>query len=124
MNEDIEIKQLLMKAGNDLSDKDRFMAELDRKLEAVEDIKAYHDWQIRKSRTVAVTAFVIGGILGALFVAFFLLKPTSLPQFALLLDTPAYVFLMSYKLYFLVSLGLIVIAVTLLSINRLERDTL
>jgi len=119
MNEEMEIKQALASAGKDLSDKDKFMAELSRKLEAVEDIKAYHDWQVRRSRTIAVAAFVIGGILGALFIAVILLKPVSLPQFALLLDTPAYVFLMSYKVYFLVSFGLIAIAVSMLYVKNL-----
>lgn len=123
MNDDLEIKQMLKNAGTDLSDGDRFMEELSRKLEKVEDIRAYHDYQRRVSRTIAVAAFVIGGILGALVIAIFLLKPTSSPQFALLLDSRVYVFFMSYKLYFLVALGLIAIVAVVWPINKLERDS-
>lgn len=123
MNEELKIKQLLMNAGNDMSDGGEFMEELNRKLEAVEDIKTYHDYQVRKFRTIAVAAFVIGGVLGAFLIATFLLKPISSPQLALLLDSRLYVFLMSYKMYFLVSLGLIAIAAGLLPIKKLERDS-
>lgn len=124
MNEDLEIKQLLKNAGNDLSDGDKFMADLCRNLDAVEDIKAYHEYRARKSRTIALAAFAIGGLLGAFFFAILILKPASSPQFALLLDSGAYVFLMSYKVYFLVAFGLIATVAGLLPLRKLEKDSM
>lgn len=121
MNDDLEIRELIHSCRPELGDSAEFMESLDAKLEAVEEIKAYHDCQIRKCRTMTMLALVIGGVFGALFVAILLIKPTSSPQFALLLDSSFYVFLMTYKMPILVATGLALAVVGLLPILKPTR---
>lgn len=113
MNDDLDIRKLFDDCQPQLADNAGFMAELNKKLDAVEEIKAYHDAQVRKLKSLATLALVTGCALGALFAAILILKPTSSPQVALLFDSRAYLFLMTYKMQILVPIGLAFIALGL-----------
>lgn len=121
MNDDLDIKKLFDNCQPQLTDSAEFMAELNKKLDAVEDIKAYHDAQVRRLKNLATLALIIGGVLGALFAALLILKPASSPQVALLLDSKAYLFLMTYKMQILIPIGLTFTALGLWQILKPER---
>lgn len=113
MNDDLDIRKLFDGCQLQQADNTEFMAELEKKLDAVEEIKIYHDAQVRKIKSLATLALVIGCVLGALFATILILKPVSSPQVALLLDSKAYLFLMTYKMQILVPIGLAFIALGL-----------
>lgn len=113
MNDDLDIRKLFDDCRPQLTDNAEFMAELNEKLNAVEEIKAYHDAQVRKLKSLATLALVVGCVLGVLFAAILILKPASSPQVALLFDSKAYLFLMTYKMQILIPIGLAFIALGL-----------
>lgn len=121
MNDDLDIKKLFDDCQPELTDSADFLAGLEKKLDSVEDIKVYHDTQVRKYRTGALAAFIFGGIMGALFIALIFLKPSSSPQLALLLDSQLYVFLISNKIAILVGLGAFITAFGLIPMLKSDR---
>ncbi len=118
MNDDLDIKQLLSDCRPEVTDSAEFMAALEKKLDAVEDIKSYHEEKIGKFRRITFIALLAGVIAGGLLVAFILLAPATFGQFHLLLDSSLYVFLMSYKTYFFVAFAILVMTVCLFPVLK------
>ena len=83
MEKDKMIEELFADFHPELSDNDRFMASLNRKLDAVEYIKQHQEVMIRRYKMAMVMAFVVGIISGAVTITHVLSLPTDAPLFTL-----------------------------------------
>jgi hypothetical protein len=75
-----EIKEFFRQTAPKPSDATSFTLELNARLAAVEQIKAFRDREIRRTRRVLWTVFAAGLVLGGALAAFLILHPVSLPQ--------------------------------------------
>lgn len=74
-----EIKEFFQQTAPQPSDPTAFKLELNARLAAVEQIKAYRDREIRRSRKIALALFIAGLVLGGATAVFFILHPVKLP---------------------------------------------
>ena len=106
-----EIKTLLHEATPQPSDPEAFRLELNARLAAVEQIKAYRDREYGRSRRTLRIVFSAGILVGVALAALVFLHPFDLPHFT---DTPKLV--LSVKLfedtlgYALIALGVLIAA--------------
>ena len=75
-----EIRTLFHEAAPKPSDPTAFRLELNARLAAVEQIKAYHDREVRRTRRILQFTLVFGLLLGGALTAFFILHPLQLPE--------------------------------------------
>ena len=75
-----EIRTLFHEAAPKPSDPTAFRLELNARLAAVEQIKAYHDREVRRMRRILQFTLVFGLLLGGALTAFFILHPVQLPE--------------------------------------------
>ena len=75
-----EIKEFFRQTAPQPSDATSFTLELNARLAAVEQIKAFRDREIRRTRLILWTVFAAGLLLGGALAAFLILHPVSLPQ--------------------------------------------
>lgn len=75
-----EIRTLFHEAAPKPSDPTAFRLELNAHLAAVEQIKAYHDREVRRMRRARLLTFAVGLLLGGALTAFFILHPVQLPE--------------------------------------------
>ena len=75
-----EIRNLFHEAAPKPSDPTAFRLELNARLAAVEQIKAYHDREVRRTRRILQFTLVFGLLLGGALTAFFILHPVQLPE--------------------------------------------
>ena len=75
-----EIRTLFHEAAPKPSDPTAFRLELNARLAAVEQIKAYHDREVRRMRRILQLTLVFGLLLGGTVAAFFILHPIQLPN--------------------------------------------
>ena len=81
-DKDKTLEQIFGDFNPDLSNGDAFMARLDRKLDAVEFIKARQEKQLRQYRYAVMAAFVLGVAVSGVMFAFILGEPADLPTFS------------------------------------------
>lgn len=74
-----EIRNLFHEAAPKPSDPTAFRLELNARLAAVEQIKAYHDREVRRGRRILRITFAAGLLLGGALTAWFILHPIQLP---------------------------------------------
>ena len=79
-----EIREFFRQTAPKPADPTAFKLELNARLAAVEQIKAYHDREVRRLRRIRRLTFVAGLLLGGAATAFFILHPVQLPE--LLMD--------------------------------------
>lgn len=79
-----EIRDFFQQTAPKPADPTAFKLELNARLAAVEQIKAYHDREVRRLRRIRRHTFVAGLLLGGAATAFFILHPVQLPE--LLMD--------------------------------------
>lgn len=106
MKTDENIKSLFKDFKTEPSSSEDFINRLQKRLDAVEVVKAYHDEQIRKERERALIFLVAGLGIGALVAAILILHPVSVtsPQMVFI---PAMIsFISSYKLYIITAIAL------------------
>lgn len=120
MKEDLEIKELLSDYQPELTDSAGFMAALNEKLDVVEDVKVYHEHQVHKYRRVLFAALVAGAVAGGLLAAFILLAPATFGEFHLLLDSSLFVFLMTYRTWFLLAAAILITAACTLPLLKTQ----
>lgn len=118
MKEDLEIKKLLSDYQPELTDSADFMAALNEKLDVVEDVKVYHELQTRKYRKLLLAALISGAAVGGLLIAFILLAPATFGEFHLLLDSSLFVFLMTYRTWFLLAAAILITAACTVPVLR------
>lgn len=81
-DKDKTLEQIFGDFNPDLGNGDAFMARLDRKLDAVEFIKARQEKQLRQYRYAVMAAFVLGVAVSGVMFAFILGEPADLPTFS------------------------------------------
>lgn len=81
-DKDKTLEQIFGDFNPDLSNGDAFMARLDRKLDAVEFIKARQEKQLRQYRYAVMAAFVLGVAVSGVMFAIILGEPADLPTFS------------------------------------------
>ena len=75
-----EIKEFFRQTAPKPSDATSFSLELNARLAAVEQIKAYHDREIRRTRRIMYAIFAAGLVLGGALAAFLILHPVTIPE--------------------------------------------
>lgn len=81
-DKDKTLEQIFGDFPPDLGNGDAFMARLDRKLDAVEFIKARQEKQLRQYRYAVMAAFVLGVAVSGVMFAIILGEPADLPTFS------------------------------------------
>ena len=81
-DKDKTLEQIFGDFTPDLGNGDAFMARLDRKLDAVEFIKARQEKQLRQCRYAVMAAFVLGVAVSGVMFAIILGEPADLPTFS------------------------------------------
>lgn len=81
-DKDKTLEQIFGDFTPDLDNGDAFMARLDRKLDAVEFIKARQEKQLRQYRYAVMAAFVLGVVVSGVMFAIILGEPADLPTFS------------------------------------------
>ncbi len=83
MNIDKAIEELFLEQKPTFNDKADFMAQLNKRLDAVEYVKQYQETTIHRYKMAMFAAFVIGVVSGAVTLAFVLSMPTDMPLFTI-----------------------------------------
>lgn len=86
MNNDNDIRSIFKDYRPELSDSEVFMEALDRRLDAVEEVKKYNLETSKNYWTGSIIAFLVGLVLGAFVLFVVLFRPASLTQFRLALE--------------------------------------
>lgn len=81
-DKDKTLEQIFGDFTPDLGNGDAFMARLDRKLDAVEFIKARQEKQLRQYRYAVMAAFVLGVAVSGVMFAIILGEPADMPTFS------------------------------------------
>lgn len=81
-DKDKTLEQIFGDFTPDLGNGDAFMARLDRKLDAVEFIKARQEKQLRQYRYAVMAAFVLGVVVSGVMFAIIFGEPADLPTFS------------------------------------------
>lgn len=110
---DNELREFFHQNRPQTADSGTFMAELNRKMDAMAEIKRIHDAGIRRYRTIALVALVAGILVGAGVITLLLLHPISVPHFENTLLAAAASFLSEWKM---VVPGVIALAATILGL--------
>lgn len=82
MIKDKELEQLFLAHRPTFDDKDEFMVRLERKLDAVEYLRQYEEANLRRYKYAMVATFVLGIVVGGVFLAFVLQMPQDVPLVA------------------------------------------
>ncbi len=75
-----EIREFFRQTAPKPADPTSFTLELNARLAAVEQIKAYHDREVRRARRIRRLTFAAGLVLGGTAAAFFILHPVRMPE--------------------------------------------
>lgn len=76
---DEEIREFFLQNRPQTSDEGTFLAGLSAKMEAMEEVKSFHDASIRRYRKITVAALVAGIIAGGCISTVLLLNPSAGP---------------------------------------------
>lgn len=79
MEKDKELEELFLAQKPTFDDKADFMAQLTRRLDAVEYVRQHQEATLRRYKLAMVAAFVVGIVSGAVTMAFVLSMPTDVP---------------------------------------------
>ena len=83
-----EIKEFFRQTAPTPADPTSFTLELNARLAAVEQIKAYHDREIRRTRRIFLIVFAAGLLLGGALAAFLILYPVRMPDAPTVIESP------------------------------------
>ena len=81
MVKDKKLEELFLAQKPTFDDKVHFMAQLTRRLDAVEFVRQHQEATLRRYKLAMVAAFVVGIISGAVTMAFVLSTPIDVPLF-------------------------------------------
>ena len=82
MMKDKELEQLFLAQRPSFDDKDEFMMRLERKLDAVEYLRQYEEANLRRYQYAMVATFILGIVVGGVFLTFVLQMPQDVPLIA------------------------------------------
>ena len=81
MVKDKKLEELFLAQKPTFDDKAQFMAQLTRRLDAVEFVRQHQETTLRRYKLAMVAAFVVGIVSGAVTMAFVLSTPVDVPLF-------------------------------------------
>ena len=87
MTKDKALEELFLAQKPHFDDHDAFMANLTKRLDAVEYIHQHQEATIRRYKMAMIVAFVVGIISGAVTMAFILSTPDDVPLFTFRVQT-------------------------------------
>ena len=87
MTKDKALEELFLAQKPHFDDHDAFMANLTKRLDAVEYIHQHQEATIRRYKIAMIAAFVVGIISGAVTMAFILSMPADVPLFTFRVQT-------------------------------------
>ena len=81
MEKDKNLEELFLAQKPTFDDKAQFMAQLTRRLDAVEFVRQHQEATLRRYKLAMVAAFIVGIVSGAVTMAFVLSTPADVPLF-------------------------------------------
>ena len=87
MEKDKKLEELFLAQKPTFDDQAQFMAQLTRRLDAVEFVRQHQEATLRRYKLAMVAAFVVGIVSGAVTMAFVLSMPTDVPLFTLSVES-------------------------------------
>ena len=79
MEKDKKLEELFLSQKPTFGDKAEFMAQLTRRLDAVEFVRQHQEATLRRYKLAMIAAFVVGIVSGAVAMAFVLSLPADVP---------------------------------------------
>lgn len=83
MMKDKALEELFKAQRPVFEDKDEFMAQIEKKLDAVEYLRKYEEANLRRYKYVMVATFVMGIVVGGFMLAYILSVPADVPLVAI-----------------------------------------
>ena len=128
MTKDKALEELFLTQKPHFDDHDAFMANLTKRLDAVEFIHQHQEAAIRRYKMAMVAAFVVGIVSGAITMAFILSTPTDVPLFTFHLQTSFFIWfaensrpIAATALALVMTLGMMSIISNVQDIIRIQR---
>ncbi len=128
MTKDKALEELFLTQKPHFDDHDAFMANLTKRLDAVEFIRQHQEAAIRRYKMAMVAAFVVGIVSGAITMAFILSTPTDVPLFTFHLQTSFFIWfaensrpIAATALALVMTLGMMSIISNVQDIIRIQR---
>ena len=128
MIKDKALEELFLTQKPHFDDHDAFMANLTKRLDAVEFIHQHQEAAIRRYKMAMVAAFVVGIVSGAITMAFILSTPTDVPLFSFHLQTSFFIWfaensrpIAATALALVMTLGMMSIISNVQDIIRIQR---
>ena len=119
---DDTLKDLFRNFNPELNDDVVFMSQLNRRLEAIEYLKAIQDRQLRHYQYAIIVAFALGIVLGSGLFYFLLLHPFTMPSLSFGTQIPLLSMLAENSNLILLSIIALLISYALISvINLLQK---
>ena len=87
MTKDKALEELFLTQKPPIDDHDTFMANLTKRLDAIEFIRQHQEATIRRYKMAMIATFVVGIISGAIMMAFILSTPADVPLFTFRVQT-------------------------------------
>ena len=123
MKEKTTIEELFAQYQPDMGDRNEYITQLSKKLEAAEYAKRYLEAQTKRYRRMMVAVFISGIVTGAIGVVFVLLHPLwLLPTQTVSVDVPFPAFLLLPKVLLLLAICFVSLCVTRLVRKISDRD--
>ena len=128
MIKDKALEELFLTQKPHFDDHDVFMADLTKRLDAVEFIRQHQEASVRRYKMAMVAAFVVGIVSGAITMAFILSTPTDVPLFTFHLQTSFFIWfaensrpIAATALALVMTLGMMSIISNVQDIVRIQR---
>ena len=128
MIKDKALEELFLTQKPHFDDHDSFMADLTKRLDAVEFIRQHQEAAIRRYKMAMVATFVVGIVSGAITMAFILSTPTDVPLFTFHLQTSFFIWfaensrpIAATALALVMTLGMMSIISNVQDIIRIQR---
>ena len=128
MIKDKALEEIFLSQKPHFDDHDAFMANLTKRLDAVEFIRQHQEAAIRRYKMAMVAAFVVGIVSGAITMAFILSTPTDVPLFTFHLQTSFFIWfaensrpIAATALALVMTLGMMSIISNVQDIIRIQR---
>lgn len=128
MMKDKALEELFKAQRPVFEDKDRFMAQIEKKLDAVEYLRKYEEANLRRYKYVMVATFVMGIVVGGFMLAYILSVPANVPLVAINASSDLMLYfeqnsrmLASWALMLFLSFGIVSIISNILDILK-HRD--
>ena len=122
MEKEKTLEDIFRNFDPELNDNEVFMRKLNRKLEAVEYLKAVQDRQLRRYKYAVIAAFVTGIISGGGLFAFILKHPDAIPSIAFKTSIPVLDLLVENSYMLFLSIIALLMSYAIISIVNLMQE--